>query len=351
MNNRLLITTLLAFVLLFFSLTTAQGAEEESSPSSSRNLEIDDTFRIKRVGSPALSHDGKWVAYTVTTQNFETNSANTRIWMRATKGGDPIPMSADKISSWAPKFSRDGKKLYFLSARNDDKPQLWSLDLVHGGEAQQVTSVKRGVNAINFSRDETKLLLVLKDQDPDKADKDEDDEDDAKKWPKGKPWVIDRLQFKTDYTGYLDRLRNHIHVYDVPSSKLTQITSGDYDDSSPAWSPDGRTVAFVSNRTEEPDGNLNSDIWLVDSDNTDKGQNLIQLTTAPGPDASPVWHPDGKTIAYVSTPDVEAGYYATNHLAIIDVRGGEAKLLTKALDRNVSNLAFTEDGKHICFEL
>ena len=94
--------------------------------------------------------------------------------------------------------------------------------------------------------------------------------------------MIDRLQFKEDYTGYLDHRRNHIYVYDLESKKLTQVTSGDYDDSSPAWSPDGTTIAFVSNRTEEPDANVNTDLWLVDADNIDKGKNLIQLTTSPG---------------------------------------------------------------------
>ena len=80
-------------------------------------------------------------------------------------------MTANAASSRAPTFSRDGKKLYFLSARNGGKTQMWFLDLVHGGEAQQVTSLERGVSAINFSRDEKKLVLVLKDPDPDKVEK------------------------------------------------------------------------------------------------------------------------------------------------------------------------------------
>jgi dipeptidyl aminopeptidase/acylaminoacyl peptidase len=334
------------FTLLSCTLSAAQKPEEDTPPPSLRVLEIDDTFKIKNVGHPELSPDGKWAAYTVRTRNFEKNSSKTRIWMMATEKGKPIGMTAEALSSGAPTFSRDGKKLYFLSARNGDKSQVWSLDLVHGGEAQQVTSIKRGVNSINFSHDEKKLLLVMKDPDPEKEDKNY-----AKKWPKGKPWVIDRLQFKEDYTGYLDHRRNHVFVYDVASKKLTQVTSGDYDDSSPAWSPDGKTIAFVSNRTEEPDSNYNTDIWLVDADNADKGKNLIQLTTCPGADASPVWHPNGKSIAYTSAPDVLGSHYATHHLATIDSAGGEPKLLTKDLDRNVAGLEFSEDGKYIYFSL
>ena len=157
--------------------------------------------------------------------------------------------------------------------------------------------------------------------------------------------MIDRIQFKEDYTGYLDRRRDHIYVYDIESKELTQVTSGDYDDSSPAWSPDGKTIAFVSNRTEEPDTNYNNSLWLVDADNADRGENLIQLTTSPGTENSPIWHPNGKSIAYVSAPDVLGSQYATNHLAVIDIQGGEPRFLTRELDRNVSGLKFSKDGK------
>jgi dipeptidyl aminopeptidase/acylaminoacyl peptidase len=358
MNARSLVSTLFILTLLPSVLAVAQEPDHDESSPSPRNLEIDDTFKIKSVGGANLSHDGKRMAYTVTTRNYEKNSSKSRVWMTATKGGTPIPMTAEAVSSWSPQFSRDGKTLYFLSARNDDKTQLWSLDLINGGEGKQVTNVERGVGSINLSRDEKKLLLVLKDPDPDKPDpeksgKEEADKEDdsAKKWVKGKPWVIDRIQFKKDYVGYLDRRRNHVYVYDLETEELTQITSGDYDDASPAWSPDGKTVAFSSNRTEEPDINFNTDIWLVDADNTDKGKNLIQLTTSGGPDSSPTWHPDGKSIAYVSAPDLVADEYATGHLAVIDSQGGEPKLLTKDLDRYVSSLEFSEDGRYIYFEL
>jgi dipeptidyl aminopeptidase/acylaminoacyl peptidase len=160
MNALSLISTLIICTLLPCAMGAEPHPQEEPSSSTARKLELDDSFKIKGVGSPTLSYDGKWVAYTISTQNFEKNSSSTRIWMQSTQDGKPFPMSADKLSSWTPKFSRDSKKLYFLSARNGERTQLWFLDLGHGGEAQQVTSLERGVNAINFTRDETKLLLV-----------------------------------------------------------------------------------------------------------------------------------------------------------------------------------------------
>ncbi len=343
MNVRILVSILFVFVLFSSAPIVAQEHEQDESAPSLRSLQIDDTFKIKSVRRPSLSPDGKLLAYTISTRDFDENSSKTRIWMMATKGGDPIPMTAEAVSSRAPTFSRDGKRLYFVSARNGGKSQIWFLDLVNGGEAQQLTDLDRGIGTINFSIDEKKLLLTLSDPNPDK--------DSEEKWIKGKPWVIDRIQFKEDYTGYLDRRRDHIYVYDIKSKGLTQVTSGDYDDSSPAWSPDGKTIAFVSNRTEEPDINYNNSIWLVDADNADRGKNLIQLTTSPGTENSPTWHPNGKSIAYVSAPDVLGSQYATNHLAVIDFDGGEPRLLTRELDRNVSGLKFSKDGKYIYFEL
>ncbi len=96
--------------------------------------------------------------------------------------------------------------------------------------------------------------------------------------------MIDRLQFKDDYVGYLNRLRAHLYIYDIETKATVQITSGDYEDFDPTWSPDGSVIAFVSNRTDEPDANYNTDIWLVKPDVPYEEQTPVRVTTNPGSD-------------------------------------------------------------------
>ena len=328
--------------------SAAQGGAQAGARAGAqerRPLEVDDMFAINRVGSPVISPAGKWIAYTVGETSLEEESSETRIWMVLTEGGDPVPMTAAGSSAGSPQWSPDGKYLSFTASREDGENQVWVLDR-RGGEARQLTEVEQGVGSHRWSPDGSRLLLSVRDPEPeDTWGKDKENAPQA-------PWVIDRLQFKRDRTGYLTGDRHtHLYTFDLETETLTQITSGDHDESQAAWSPDGRYVAFVSNRTVEPDGNSNSDIWVVAANNTDKGQTLLQVTTNPGSDSSPAWSPDGEWITYVTVVEPELIWYATSHLAVVSSDGGEPRLLTRELDRNASSPRFTEDGEGILFRL
>jgi len=330
--------TLVAALTVASLLIADIGNPVEAKDATARPVEIDDYFALEYIGGPVASPDGHWVAYTVSGQNLEMDSRGSRVWMISTAGGAPLPMTAKGSSAWSPRWTPDGRHLSFVaSSHNGSGSQVHTLDL-RGGERVQVTDVAGGIEGYEWSPDGNRLVLVIRDQDPD-----------ADSGPG--PWVIDSLKFKQDYVGYLNRRRGHLYVLDIETGGVTQITSGDYEDYSPAWSPDGSKIAFVSNRTAEPDMSSNSDIWWVDPGTSFERQKPVRVTTNTGSDSSPIWHPDGERIAYLTTyserTDVPDSYLQSK-VAIIRVGDEEPTLLTTAeLDRKAYGPAFSPDGSKI----
>ncbi len=327
---------LFSFSLLNFQIASAKQAK-------TINLSIDHIMKMKSVESLALSPDSKWIAYVVTRVDEEKDKKFSQIHITSIDGKSTLPMTAVYMNASDPQWSPDGKYLAFLGVRGTDKDtenQVWTLDL-RGGEAVQFTNVPQGVNSYRWSPDGTKMALVIKDAKPLTNAPDENSSNE-----KLEPFVIDRLQFKKDYVGYLDRRRTHIYIKNG-HEKPIQITFGDYDDSDPQWNPDNKLIAFVSKREGDPDANNNSDIWLVDSSDDKKNRELKKLTINPGPDTNPSWSPDGNTIAYISSIEPDKLWYATEHLAITDKNNGETKLLSLNYDRMISSPMFSNDGKSI----
>src|SRR6266404_1541750 len=283
------------FALVLTLSALAQQSAPKPASAAPRNITIDDYFQIRDVSQPELSPDGQWVAYGVRTRMLKEDKNEQRLWAVSIHGGDAIPLTAEGVSSSHPRWSPDGKYLAFSSARNGGKNQVWLLDR-RGGEAQKLTDVAQGVNDFEWSPDSARLVLILQDPKPEDAEAAKDKDKPAPAKPKPPPpFVIDRLQFKQDTVGYLDHRRDHLFIFDVASKKVTQITSGDFDDNEPAWSPDGKWIAFVSQT------------------------------------------------------DIKDMIYATHHLAIAPSTGGEAKVLTLAFDRSVRRPRFSPDGRAIYF--
>src|SRR5437899_8104930 len=137
-----------------------RAQESASKPAAtSRNITIEDYFQIREVSQPEISPDGQWVAYAVRTRMLKEDKNEQRLWMVSSHGGDPIPMTAEGVSSSHSRWSPDGKYLAFLSSRNQDKGQVWLLNRL-GGEAVRLTETVQGVNDFEWSPDSARLVLV-----------------------------------------------------------------------------------------------------------------------------------------------------------------------------------------------
>ena len=275
--------TLLLFALFILRANAANPA---------RPLNLDDLAKLHDVSDPHVSPDGQWVTYTVSSVDREADKKVTHIWMANWAGDQELQVTNGSESESSPRWSADGRYLSFISSRagNAKGSQVWLIDR-RGGEARQLTHLKNySISGYEWAPDSTKLLLVLR-------EKEEGEGDDAKPpaAPKPpKPVVIDRYHFKQDMEGYLDRKHNHIYSFEIATEKLEPITSGNFDETNPAWSPDGTKIVFVSNQDKDPDRTENTDIFVADAKPNAQPRRLTSYT---GPDSGhPVWSPDGQSI-------------------------------------------------------
>lgn len=301
--------------------------------TAKRTLRPGDIYRMKTLGDANISPDGKWIAYTISTIDSAKDKRNSDIWMVSWDGKENIQLTSSPEGESSPRWSPDGKYLSFIATREGTTSQVWLLDR-RGGEGKKLTDTKGDLTSFSWSPDGRKLVLAMKDP-----------KDTAKNKPP-QPYIINKFKFKQDVAGYqYDTARTHLYLFDIATKKTRPLTTGIFSESDPTWSPNGTRIAFVSNHTDDPDRNQNTDIWMID---TTFGSQATRLTNWAGGDADPQWSPDGKTIAYVrTTSDATYEMYDQTGLCIINANSGEPKLLSASLDRPVSSPRWSNDGKSI----
>ncbi len=333
----------LVATLAGLALVPALGAQAPAAPSPAARLRPfspDDVVRIRDVREPQISPDGGWVAYTVSTSDTAEDRSKSAVWMASWDGRRNVRLTTSKPGENTPRWSPDGGWLAFLSSRDDEHTQLWLLDR-QGGEGRKATTLPSDVDDYVWAPDGKRVALVA--EDPDTA---------KPKTPA--PIVIDRFQFKQDEAGYLGKQHRHLYLLDVESGKTTRLTTGDYDELLPAWSPDGKSLVFVSKRRPDADRDDDWDLYVMEAT---AGAPPRQLTTFEGPDnnpdyeSRPAWSPDGRAIAYLQGGPPNLIYYGVQKLAVVSSAGGAPRILTAALDRNVASPVWSSDGSSITFLL
>ena len=281
----------------------------------------EDVYELTGVADPRLSPDGTTVAYVVGAVDKDANEYKAAIWLAAADGSaPPRRFTTGEKADGDPRWSPDGAQLAFTSNRSDKASQLYVMP-VAGGEPRKLTSLKEDVTQAAWSPDGTRLAFTARVRD--EAYEEEDDK-------KRRPRRLTRLQYKLDSVGWTADRPQHLFVVPADgSSEPVQLTDGDYEDHSPSWSPDGKTIAFVSARHPDWDLEMVNDVYLVDA----AGGEPRRLTQGGGTVGSLSWAPDGSRLAV----ERYAGVFDDpkhSKIALVDVASGEFTVLTGGLDLN-----------------
>jgi dipeptidyl aminopeptidase/acylaminoacyl peptidase len=301
------------------------AAHATPAAAQTRTISLEETLRLPTFGSYGLSPDGRQVLFTRTERDTVAWDATSHVYLHDLATQRTLQLTNSQRGESRPTWLPDGRVLFY--SNRDSSSTAWVIS-PDGGEAQRFVEDADAPSG-TFSPDWGRIAYT-----------ETTDRPDQKEWDA-------RVRRRDD--GYYAEQKltyTHIWVYDVASGRKTQLTSGDYDHGSPTWSPDGRWLAYVSNRSNttgrDPGYSNNSDIWLVPSDSGP----ARQLTTNPGPDRSPSFSPDGRRMAYLSSERVNSSADQMDVLALA-LDGGAAVNLTADYDYSVSSIEWSEDGRHI----
>ncbi|WP_434381917.1 prolyl oligopeptidase family serine peptidase [Melittangium boletus] len=314
---------------------------------------IQDQVTLRRIGDPSVSPDGKRIAFVLRSTDLEANRGRTDLWLVGADGRDARPLTFSPESEGQPTWSPDGQSLFFLSSRGGSS-QVFRLSL-QGGEAQPVTTLPLDVGAFRLSRD-GKWLAVALEVYPDCGASLECSvkrgEERAKKKSTGQ--VHDTL-FARHWDTWRDGRRSHLFVLPVDGSAAPRDVMAGMDADGPSkpfggpeeftFTPDGKGLVFTARDVGASEAwSTDLDLFLAPVDGSGKPRKLTEKNRAT--DTSPVFSPDGKTLAYLAM--ARPGYESDRLRVVLrSWPDGKERTLAESWDRSAGSLAWSADGKSV----
>jgi dipeptidyl aminopeptidase/acylaminoacyl peptidase len=376
----------LIVIRLAFIMTSVLAQTPAPTVSGGKHpFTFEDMMKLKRVGAPVPSPDGKWVAFDCEDVDLEANTKISHLWIVPASGGESRRLNPTQNHEERPRFSPDGKRLIWTS-KATDPTQIWMCDFDASvgalvGQPHQVTHISTGADGAIWSPDGKNIVFVSAVYPDCKNDACNKQRDDELKKSKIKAKIFTRL-FYRHWNAYTEFKRSHLFVVSAnanpmlgrdsvepstlpsgsaerrPTNEPRDLTPGDHDvppfnlggQDMYAISPDGQEAAYTSNIDEVEATSTNNEIFVVPmaGGNRQSGSEPKKISTSPGSDATPLYSPDGKYIAWRS--QARGGFESDKwRLFVQDRQSGKTRDLTENFDRSVGNFAWERNSKAILF--
>jgi dipeptidyl aminopeptidase/acylaminoacyl peptidase len=307
----------------------------------------EDLYDLRVPTETALSPDGRTVVFGVKSVAPGKDGYRNALWVVPADGSAPArQLTAGAKNDVSPRWSPDGRAVAFLSDRGsvlqaggagakpgkaeaptDGATQVWLLPYADGGEARPLTDLPKDVQGLNWSPDGTRLVVVsgASSTRPDPTPQRGPDDP-----PAPDTRLIDTLKYEFNGRGFINDRFSRLWLVDVASGDAELLTRGDHHDQEPRWSPDGKRIAFVSDRHRDADLNWRTDVYLVGIDD----RRVTQLSPGDGHQgwAAPTWTPDGQWVVAVGNRDWTLGVLDQASVWRFRVRDGSAEDLLEGTD-------------------
>jgi dipeptidyl aminopeptidase/acylaminoacyl peptidase len=347
-GGRMILRTRAIWTVMAIVLSAgAAGAQQ----TERRAITFADMVSMRRLTGPQISPDGKWIAYEVATPDLAASRISHDIWVVPTAGGESRQLTRGG-SDTRPRWSPDGKKLAFLSARDGAQQIYWMGS--EGGDATRATSLSTGADNELWSPDGKWLAFVSSVYADCKDDACNAQRDTEKEKSKVKARIYDQLMVR-HWNAWWDGKRSHLFLMAVSGGAPHDLTPGaDYDVppfnlSDPeaiGFSPDSQEICFTANTDKDAALSTNGDLFTVAVNGASQP---IRITSNPGNDWGPAYSPDGKWIAYRA--QMQPGYESDRwRLMLYERKNGKMVNLTDEFDRSVEAFAWAPDSKTLFFQ-
>src|SRR5262245_35833176 len=337
---------LIAFIFLMCAPAGPGGAE--TSPER-HALTAETLWQIKRVGPPAVSPDGRWAVVAVTTPDVKQDKMPSDLWLLSTEGGEARALTSHEASDGAPAWSPDGKWIAFESKRGDDENSQIYLISASGGEARRLTNVPTGASVAKWFPDSKRLAFVSRVWTDLKTWDDMGKRQKERKDSKVSARVFDDARVRY-WDHWLDDREAHVYTVAVEGGDPVPVTLGtgqalsrnEVGASSYDISPDGAEIAFASD-LDGKGTDTNFDVFVVPSGGG-KARNLT--SDSPGNDGSPAYSPDGRFLAF-GRQAIKGFYGDRVRVVLLDRKAGTSRVLLEKWDRSAGGLVWAPDGQSL----